>query len=1630
MGLYTYKISEFDHSAETKQFDSIISFLRQKFNKDDCYLIGNYNIEGVELDALLICESFIKVLEFKNWGGHIIARENGSWSADSLIIAGGSGRKSPYEQIRLNRSRVHTGLCSMLNANLGNIGAVIIFSKCSTIDDTQLSDNVKAWLSVCDKDHLDEILKPIKSGNSSKNMVKELIGKMQIAEFAYQYESQGPMLEESSLFFETSGESSTNFYEELLASLKFAPDNKKIYNSFNQVFTKAINQKTNFVNTTLVGPFAKTDYLLKEYHATYKLNKAVNDVRAHLRKRYELDVAMLGESYLYDFKSLCQFIELIYNEPIPDECSKLFPPDRVEKKQPVLVSECMRIVIDKWDDKFFYGVTSDENSEQVKVCYATCNKPYDYDWSYLKNMFDVGSQVNIIRPREEEDILYPELIILHPDYLVDITSVANCFENYNVSPYIHLLNKIRPNPISEAIVLGNFAGQLLDEEVQQIDTSYNASITKFFKHNALSLLAAGVGSNFHSEAQIQKVNIHNAISVDLPQQVKSFSINDIVVEPTFFSEMLGLQGRMDFLQLDKKVVIEQKSGKCGWPQRDSNIPVQLEKHYIQMLLYMLLLRYNYRGQYEGNRRELYAYLLYSKYRKPLLGLSFSPELIFKAIKIRNEIAWSEIIYSNGCFKILDELSADKLNAKGLSSKLWDMYQKPQIEKLLDPIHTSSNLERSYYYRFQTFISKEQLLSKLGDKKADSGFAATWLESLEDKHFAGNIYDNLKLKSPINNGSGRVERVEFSFDENINNDMANFRIGDAVILYSYSKGEEPDVRKSMVYRCFIVNIETDEITLQLNVAQSDARVFIHYKESLWAIEHDYRDSSYASLYRGMHAFLSAPKERRDLLMFQRRPVVDSSAKLSGKYGKSEYNELVKRAKQAKDLFLIIGPPGTGKTSRGLLYTLEEELSNPTSSVLLLAYTNRAVDEICEKLTENDIEFIRLGNELSCSQKFRDNLLSSKLCSCQNISQVSQVIRGNRVMVGTTASVNSDVALFKLKTFDLAIVDEASQILEPHIMGVLSAVDDKGDSSVKKIILIGDHKQLPAVVLQDKESSKVLDPALKDIMLTDCRLSLFERMLKKYGKDDSVTYMLTKQGRMHHDIAVFPNYAFYKNSLLEVPTEEQEKVLPLHYTGNNGIANILSTRRLVFLSVHVSQKSNADSSADKINKDEATVIAATVFQIYQLNKGRFVDRETIGVIVPYRNQIIAVRNILDTYGIKELHDITIDTVERFQGSQRDYIIYGFTIKKYYQLKFLTANVFTDEGSVIDRKLNVAMTRAKKHLILVGDPNLLNNNFTFFKLIEFIKGKQGYFEILVDVYKSGKFNVPDINVGDVDLSQAVYSVSEAYNSAYEDKILLPLKKLSGTSWPTLVMGRQMNMNLNLIGYGRINFKEVIGLNHGENLPPKEQVLLYCYYIMRMHYCSSKVIFSSYEKWFRNIIVGHEGRLHFIDIGCGPATCGIAFSEIFKEDARGMLYTGIDVSEEMQKKGLSFMSSIFGDKLKVEMLDSFEKLDIEFWDVYSELPTCFIFNFSYFFSNVSAQFTEAMANRMNMIMKKYPLNKYIFVIQHSECDTELNSFKVFRSLIRNNVKIVKSEKTCFKYKLSLAPRSCDFCYEILESK
>lgn len=264
------------------------------------------------------------------------------------------------------------------------------------------------------------------------------------------------------------------------------------------------------------------------------------------------------------------------------------------------------------------------------------------------------------------------------------------------------------------------------------------------------------------------------------------------------------------------------------------------------------------------------------------------------------------------------------------------------------------------------------------------------------------------------------------------------------------------------------------------------------------------------------------------------------------------------------------------------------------------------------------------------------------------------------------------------------------------------------------MIGDHKQLPAVVQQTQDVSKVNEKSLNDILLTDCRLSLFERLLKKYENNEHITYMLRNQGRMHQDIALFPNVAFYNNMLDVVPLPHQIAELPTAIDSDDSIMAMLQTKRIAFIDAELPDF----TVSYKVNQVEADIICDIVKHIYELEKEAFEPYETVGVIVPYRNQIATIRNTISKLGIKELHDITIDTVERYQGSQRKYIIYGFTIQRSFQLDFLTDNTFVDsQGNVIDRKLNVAMTRAKEHLIMVGNSRILSQNPIFKRMIDFI-------------------------------------------------------------------------------------------------------------------------------------------------------------------------------------------------------------------------------------------------------------------------------------------------------------------------
>lgn len=1050
------------------------------------------------------------------------------------------------------------------------------------------------------------------------------------------------------------------------------------------VLTRTADMAVADVPIQFSGQFAKISYILGERQAPQRLIRSIGSARQRIRHQEQLSDEELNRTFLYDLKSVVAFMQMVFPDAeMPDDLFATLPRGEMTGGWKKAAADCLRIIVTRWDSTHITGRADESDAPEVTVYYGSDNEYMNADSSYLTAMLREGTQLNIVRPRLEKDIYYPELIIYEPDYLIDISSIAAGFREYGVTPLSALINKIAPSSKTSAMLLGDFASQLLDEKLHGgADRTYAESISDFCRTHAVEMAAcADLGRQFHVEAKRQKANIHNAIANELPAAVAAFRPEKVVLEPSFTCEMLGIQGRMDFLQTDSHLLIEQKSGKAAFVPGEKALlyPQKTTAHYVQLLLYRALLHYGFNISNE----DILPFLLYSKYEHPLLNTESAPELLHRAFRLRNEMVGQELSCYYDGFGILGTLQPSDLNTSGTVSRLWTSYTEPELRALLQPLHDATPVEKAYYMAMMHTVQRELVLSKIGNKrKENSGFAARWHDSLAEKREAGNIIDGMSVEATTTHITCRGMVLGAS----------NFRIGDIVTVYPYRKGTEPDCRKAIVHRAAIETIGSDSIVLRLRVPQTNTEIFAQRAGYLWAMEHDQMDSSFASQFRGIHSFLSASPERRSLVLTQRKPAVDSSAILANDYG--EFNDLELRVKRAKELFLVIGPPGTGKTSYGMLNTVIEELAAPEASVAVMAFTNRAVDEVCSKLVEAGIDFVRIGSELSCGDDFKSHLLANRVAEMTKIDEIREYVISQRVVVGTTTAFNSHMAIFALRRFTLAVIDEASQILEPQLLALLSARHGVEDA-IGKFVLIGDHKQLPAVVQQTYEESAVSDPLLIDIGLTDCRKSMFERLLSRYRDDEDVVYMLTRQGRMHEDIAAFPNERFYGGMLSCVPLDHQRQPS--------------SSARVEF--IHVAPPE--ESPSDKVNTAEAKAIAGIVQQIDA--------KMTVGIIVPYRSQIsviwTAIRHIMDSTGgdMQTLEKrIIIDTVERFQGSQRDVIIFGFTVQRRYQMGFLTESSFVDDGKVIDRKLNVVMTRARQYLYMVGNADLLATNELYRTLI----------------------------------------------------------------------------------------------------------------------------------------------------------------------------------------------------------------------------------------------------------------------------------------------------------------------------
>jgi len=496
---------------------------------------------------------------------------------------------------------------------------------------------------------------------------------------------------------------------------------------------------------------------------------------------------------------------------------------------------------------------------------------------------------------------------------------------------------------------------------------------------------------------------------------------------------------------------------------------------------------------------------------------------------------------------------------------------------------------------------------------------------------------------------------------------------------------------------------------------------------------------------------------DLLLLKRTPRIIEEPEILTEFQNQKLNLSQQNAVQdsvsVKDIFLIHGPPGTGKTT-----TLVESIwqhSRKHSKLLVSADSNTAVDNILEKLNKAGLKTLRIGNpvrihedlvkssldyQLQQNELFQESIFnwnsinelremqrreippfaensrgmsdevilraSKKGSSARGISHanirkmanwitlqkeinvlvehalslekqaIKQLFDEAQVVCCTLSSAGSDV--LKGYKFDVCFVDEASQAMEPATLIALS--------KCSKWVLAGDHKQLPPTITS--HDAKALS------------YTLFERWIAEYSNFSS---MLSVQYRMHEKIMRFSNTQFYDEKLI---ADESNKTHTLENVRGYTLSPLYEFEKVVlpqfpicFLDVKNGKEIQHEGSFSYFNNEE---IAAVSNIILKLTSCRIFP-EDIGVIAMYDAQVQGLKNKLHGSGVE------VKSVDGFQGREKEVII----------VSLVRSNVENEIGFLKDyRRLNVALTRAKRKLIVVGNLETLSKDKIYSNFIHYVK------------------------------------------------------------------------------------------------------------------------------------------------------------------------------------------------------------------------------------------------------------------------------------------------------------------------
>jgi len=434
---------------------------------------------------------------------------------------------------------------------------------------------------------------------------------------------------------------------------------------------------------------------------------------------------------------------------------------------------------------------------------------------------------------------------------------------------------------------------------------------------------------------------------------------------------------------------------------------------------------------------------------------------------------------------------------------------------------------------------------------------------------------------------------------------------------------------------------------------------------------------------------------------------------------------------RDIAFIHGPPGTGKTTT-IVQAIKQTVASE-GQVLVCAPSNAAVDLLVDKLSEQGLNVLRIGHPARVTEQSLSKTLDARIAMHENYHELRSLRKKmehtrqlahkykrtfghfekteRRLLQQEAKQLKADADLLEFyitndllqksevicctlvgtshptlrsRKYKTAFIDEAGQALEPACwIPVLKA---------QRVIFAGDHLQLPPTV-------KSIEAARLGLAET-----LFEKGIKKHPKQSS---MLQVQYRMHQDIMKFSSHYFYKDELIAHESVRAELLRP-----NQPPVEFIDTAGAGYT------EQQDPETLSRLNKEEASLlIRLTEKLIEEIGLEEWLSQNiTMGIITPYRAQVDYLHHLAESSPLLEpLHKlVTINTVDAFQGQERDVIA----------ISFVRSNAKGEVGFLSDiRRTNVAMTRAKKKLIMIGDSATLGSNPFYTQLLEYVQGKDFY-------------------------------------------------------------------------------------------------------------------------------------------------------------------------------------------------------------------------------------------------------------------------------------------------------------------